>query len=173
MNISNLMTESLINALMAGIAVDKVLGTFEKRICDMADAGWTPEKLDENKPAVMAVAADRILSKAELALFNDEGKAQQMKGPDGKQVKTPRGRLVNRVHSSVRRIREGLVTLAAVESGTENRGTRDKKSPVEQLRAACELALKRIATDRKRDDKALKGHDELKTAFQKALDLLK
>jgi hypothetical protein len=165
MTLSNSQTATL----HAAIAADKSLGaaaaTFATRIASMAEAGWTVELMAENKPGIVAQVAERILNKTDLALFKDESKAQKVRGMDGRQLYTPRGKVVNRCAQSFERMKAAIAAPVS-------KGPKTPKSRPEVIADYLGKIAASVAKDYGAEASDLKGHAELMVALKRANDLL-
>jgi len=166
MTLTNTQTDTLINAIISDKSLEGAALTFTRRVDAMAQNGWTVDVMDEHKPLVMRIAAERILTAKDLALFNDDTKAQKVKGPEGKQVRTARGSVVHRVDQTFGRLRKAL-------AGAAERGVKAVKSRSEVLADYVTKIANSIRKDHNGDATPdLTGHKEILARLKAVNDLL-
>lgn len=94
------------------------------------------------------VTAAAVLSKADLATWGDTSLAAKIstKGADGKrkQTNTPRGLLVDRVNSIIKRIRDAITEVLA---DPKARGTKERNTPTQSFFKTIDGYVERFAKD--------------------------
>ena len=136
-------------AAKAGVNATKAQDTLDARASDLlkvnvasADIGRDGVHLAEFQDVTARVA----LTAAELAVYADTSLASKIrtKAPDGKvkQVNTPRGKLVDRVNSIVKRVRDAM---ARIEKEGVTRGPKEKSTPTQAFFKAIDGYVERFA----------------------------
>ena len=138
-------------AAKAGVNATKAQDTLDARASDMLKAGITSTGIardGEHLAAFQDVTARVALTAAELAVYSDTSLASKIrtKTPDGKvtQVNTPRGKLVDRVNSIVKRVRDAM---ARIEKEGVTRGPKEKSTPTQAFFKAIDGYVERFAKD--------------------------
>ena len=143
------LTASFEAAAKAGVNATKAQDTLDARASDLlkikvasADIGRDGVHL----AAFQDVTARVALTAAELATYSDTSLASKIrtKTPDGKvkQVNTPRGKLVDRVNSIVKRVRDAM---ARIEKDGVTRGPKEKSTPTEAFFKVVDGYVERFA----------------------------
>lgn len=136
-------------AAKAGANVDKAKRSLSTRAADLISEGVSVADLkgDGRHFEMMQDATARaILTSAEFAIYSNVELAakQRVKGDDGKvrQVNTAKGKLVDRVNSAIRNVRDAMKVVLA---GDAPRGTKEKATPTEAFVKAIDGYIERLA----------------------------
>lgn len=138
-------------AAKAGVNATKAQDTLDAKAQDMLKAGIASTGIardGEHLAEFQEVTARVALTAAELAVYSDTSLAAKIrtKAPDGKvkQVNTPRGKLVDRVNSIVKRVRDAM---ARIEKEGVTRGPKEKSTPTQAFFRVIDGYVERFAPD--------------------------
>jgi hypothetical protein len=136
-------------AAKAGVNATKAQDTLDARASDMLKAGVASADIGRDGAHLaefQEVTARVALSAAELVTYADTSLASKIRTKDAdgktKQVNTPRGKLVDRVNSIVKRVRDAM---ARIEKEGVTRGPKEKSTPTEAFFKAIDGYVERFA----------------------------
>lgn len=156
MTLSNAQTAAAFAVIKAAVSADRADSTLTDKARDMRDAGFKAEDIagkGQHFAAFQKLTAETALTAQQHATWSNTELAIKVR-KDGKQLNTPRGLLVDRVNSIIKRVRDRLAKLDAEPAsegkakGAGNKGAgKAKRSSADVFFATVDDYIKKFSAD--------------------------
>jgi hypothetical protein len=157
MNLTNSQIVAADTAIAAAVSAERAEGKLDKAAAELIESGFKPDFIAQGG-SHLAWMQERVaratLSEKQYATWANVELASSFK-KEGKNVKTERGGLIDRVNGRIRRIREAMKRVSdpaesgsSGSSGSNKKGAGGRKStPSESFFKALDSYIQRFAKD--------------------------